>query len=34
MLTFYAQDPKRIAWVVIAAFDSSCDEPNSVTRIK
>jgi len=33
-LTFYARDPKRTAWVVIAAYDSSCDEPNSVTRIK
>jgi hypothetical protein len=34
LLTFYAHDPKRIAWVVIAAYDTSCDEPNSVTRIK
>jgi hypothetical protein len=34
MLTFYARDPKRIAWTVIAAYDSSCDEPNSVTRIR
>jgi hypothetical protein len=34
LLTFYAHDPKRIAWVVIAAYDSSCDKRNSVTRIK
>jgi hypothetical protein len=34
MLSFYAHDPNRVAWVVIAAYDSSCDEPNSVTRIK
>jgi hypothetical protein len=34
MLSYYAKDPRRIAWVVIAAYDSSCDEPNSVTRLK
>jgi len=34
LLTFYAHDPQRIAWVVIAAYDSSCDEPKSVTRIR
>jgi hypothetical protein len=34
LLSFYAHDPRRIAWVVIAAYDSSCDEPNSVTRIE
>jgi hypothetical protein len=34
LLSFYAHDPKCISWVVIAAYDSSCDEPNSVTRIK
>jgi hypothetical protein len=33
-LSFYAHDPKRIAWVIIAAYDSSCDEQNSVTRIR
>jgi hypothetical protein len=34
LLSFYAHDPKRVAWVVIAAYDSSCDTPGSVTRIK
>jgi hypothetical protein len=34
MLTFYARDPKRVAWVVIAAYQSSCDKNNSVIRIK
>ena len=24
-LTFYAKDPQRVAWVVIAAYESSCD---------
>jgi hypothetical protein len=26
LLSFYAKDPKKIAWVVIAAYKSSCDE--------
>ncbi|MBZ5528098.1 MAG: hypothetical protein LAN71_09390 [Acidobacteriia bacterium] len=26
LLSFYAEDPKKIAWVVIAAYKSSCDE--------
>jgi hypothetical protein len=34
LLSFYARDPKRVAWVVIAAYDSSCDESKTVTRIK
>jgi hypothetical protein len=34
LLSFYAKDPKRVAWVVIAAYDSSCGTTNSVTRIK
>jgi hypothetical protein len=33
-LTFYAGDPKRIAWVVLAAYELSCDRKNSVTRIR
>lgn len=32
VLSFYARDPKRVAWVVIAAYKSSCGEDNSVTR--
>jgi hypothetical protein len=33
-LSFYARDPKRVAWVVAAAYLSSCGKNNSVTRIK
>jgi hypothetical protein len=33
-LSFYARDPKRVAWVVIAAYLSSCSKDNSVTRIQ
>jgi hypothetical protein len=33
-LSFYAHDPKRVAWVVVAAYVSSCGKNNSVTRIK
>jgi hypothetical protein len=33
-LSFYARDPKRVAWVVAAAYQSSCGKNNSVTRIK
>lgn len=24
-LSFYAKDPKRVAWIIIAAYESSCD---------
>jgi hypothetical protein len=34
LLSFYAHDPKRVAWVVAAAYVSSCGKDNSVTRIK
>jgi len=34
MLSFYAHDPRRVAWVVIAAYSSSCDKTKSVTRIR
>ena len=34
VLSFYARDPKKIAWVVIAAYKSSCGKGNSVTLIK
>ncbi len=34
LLAFYAQDPKRVAWVVAAAYVSSCEKNNSVTRLK
>jgi hypothetical protein len=33
-LSFYAKDPKRVAWVLLAVFRSSCDSGNSVTRIR
>jgi hypothetical protein len=33
-LSFYAHDPKRVAWVVVAAYVSSCGKNNPVTRIK
>ncbi len=33
-LSFYSHDPKRVAWVVTAAYLSSCGKDNSVTRIK
>lgn len=33
-LSFHAQDPKRVAWVVAAAYASSCSGRNSVERIK
>jgi hypothetical protein len=32
--SFDARDPKRVAWVVAAAYLSSCGNANSVTRIK
>jgi hypothetical protein len=34
LLSFYAKDPKKVAWVVIGAYKSSCERSNSVTRIK
>jgi len=34
LLSFYAHDPKCVAWVVSAAHLSSCGKNNSVTRIK
>jgi hypothetical protein len=34
LLSFYARDSKRVAWVVSAAYLSSCGKNNSVTRIK
>ena len=33
-LSFYAKDPKRVAWIVIGAYESSCSGRNSVQRIK
>jgi hypothetical protein len=33
-LSFYAHDPRRVAWVVIAAYVSSCGNDNAVTRIR
>ncbi len=34
VVSFYARDPKRVAWLVIAAYLSSCAKSNSVTRIQ
>jgi hypothetical protein len=34
LLSFYAKDPQKIAWIVIGAYESSCEKSNSVTRIK
>lgn len=33
-LTFYARDPRRIAWIVTATYEITCDGANSVTRIR
>jgi hypothetical protein len=33
-LSFYAKDPKRVAWVTIAAYESSCGKGNGVTRLR
>ncbi len=34
LLSFFSRDPKRIAWVVVAAYESSCGKKNSVTRLR
>lgn len=33
-LSYYAKDRKRVAWVVLAAYESSCGGPNAVQQIK
>ncbi len=33
-LSYYAKDPKRVAWVVLAAYESPCGGRNSVQRIR
>ena len=33
-LSSYSRDPMRVAWMVVAAYVSTCDKNNSVTRIK
>lgn len=33
-LSFYANDAKRVSWVVIAAYASSCDGENNVIRLR
>src|SRR5258708_1679564 len=33
-LSFYSRNSKRVAWAPLAAYKSSCDGKNSVTRIK
>ena len=32
-LRFYAKDPKRVAWVILGAFESSCSSRNSIRRL-
>jgi hypothetical protein len=34
LLSFYAQDPLRVVWVVTAAYASSCAEDSSVKRVE
>lgn len=34
LLAYYAHDPKRVTWVVAAAYVSSCRKENAVTRLK
>lgn len=34
LLSFYARDPNRVAWAIVAAYATSCDEADTVTRIK
>jgi hypothetical protein len=34
LLSFYAKDPKKVAWVVIGAYKSSCEKGSSVSRIR
>ena len=33
LLSYYAENPERVAWVVVAAYVSSCGKGNSVSRI-
>lgn len=33
LLSFYAKDPKRVAWVVYAVYETSCDGDTSMTLI-
>jgi hypothetical protein len=34
LLSYYAEDAKRVAWVIRAAYESSCGPGNSVTRVR
>jgi len=34
MLSFYAHNPNRVAWVATAAYVSSCGSNKQVTRIR
>jgi len=34
LLSFYAHDPTRVAWVVVAVYVSSCGKHNAVTRLR
>jgi hypothetical protein len=33
-LSFYSRDPARVAWVAAAAYEASCGDKNTVTRIR
>ena len=33
-LSFYAKDRQKVAWVLAAAYESSCGGDNSVTRVR
>ena len=32
-LSFFSSDPKKVSWIAIAAYESSCGKGDSVTRI-
>jgi hypothetical protein len=34
LLSFFAKDPRRVAWVVIGAYKSFCEKGNSINRIE
>ncbi len=34
LISFYARNPDRVAWVAVAAYKSSCEDDNAVERIK
>jgi hypothetical protein len=34
LVSFYAKDASKIAWIVVGAYESSCNKNNHVKRIK